>query len=504
MPHPWRAALRRASRFVARAAACAAISVIALSASAQPAGPKPGEADPAEAEYTQHMNNGVTLFQLKHYGPAIVEFEAAYKAKPKAAPLVNEALCYREQMKYPEAVAALEKALSQHADTLDAANEKAAEQAILEMRPLIAYVELDVQPSDARVTLDGDDLPRTSWPSVQVSPNEHTIEASRDGYATESAKLTIASGEHKHVTISLKHETGTLHVLARKKDGTIEIDGKVVGAGEWSGPLDAGEHSVRLAGEPDPITIKIAAGSSTTLDRSHPPDAAKPAPKPKTPPLAPKRDMGFYLFVEGGLLYPTRLPEAFQEHAVSLNLAEAANNFGALGGVRLGYRVNTFAGFEGMFQYSNVTGGRHEDPSAKSDPAEYSFSSWRFGPMLRLMSPGKIVRFVGTLGGGFAVHSIRFRHTETDAGCLVDVSSASSPNQCASGWGVDFFASTDAGVEFSLDGVLLGASLALVVDGTKGTVDFGDHGGLPNVAPPYANDSLPFIGPEAHFGYAFW
>jgi hypothetical protein len=467
----------------------------------QPAKPD-APADPGEAEYAQHMQNGVKLYELKHYGPALVEFQAAYKAKPKASPLVNEALCLRELFRYPEAVSALERALAETHDPLDAANRKAAEDAIGEMRPLIAYVELSIDPPDAKVTIDGDEIPKSKWSEVELPPNEHTIVVERDGWKTGSSKLTIASGEHKKVTIALKTKMGTLHVLASKKDTAIEVDNKIVGSGDWTGPLEEGDHTVRIVGQGDATLVKLAAGETTTFDKSHNETVVPPKP-PVTPKPTPKKDMGAYVLVEGGGLYPTRLPVAFTT-SKALNLEDAANNFGALGGLHVGYRVNTFAAFEGIFQYSNVTGGRHKAATAVMDPSEYSFSSYRLGPMLRLMSPGKIARFVGTIGGGFVFHSIRFQNVDSDPACTISPTTGPATNQCVDGWGVDFFASTDAGVEFSIGNVLIGLSVTVVLDSTKGTEDFGDHGGHKSISPPYGNDSLPFIGPLAHFGYAFW
>ena len=49
---------------------------------------------------------------------SFLEFEAAYRAEPKASPLVNIALSHKALFEYPQAIAALDRAINQHADTL--------------------------------------------------------------------------------------------------------------------------------------------------------------------------------------------------------------------------------------------------------------------------------------------------------------------------------------------------------------------------------------------------
>src|SRR5262249_16357848 len=79
-----------------------------------------------EAAYKEHMDNGVKLYADQNYEGALVEFKAAYKARPKASPLTNIALCYKSLFKYPKAIAALEKATTEHGDEMDPADKQAA------------------------------------------------------------------------------------------------------------------------------------------------------------------------------------------------------------------------------------------------------------------------------------------------------------------------------------------------------------------------------------------
>ncbi|MFO0611417.1 MAG: hypothetical protein U0414_02430 [Polyangiaceae bacterium] len=501
---------RSGANSVARSGARFAVLVALAALSAGPrwavAQPTKGPT-PAEAEYSQHMKNGIQLYELKHFGPAIIEFEAAYKAKPAPGPLVNEALCYREQMKYPQAVAALRRALRDHGGELDPINKAAAEKAIEEMSPLIAYVSLKLDPPDSAVTIDDEVVPPSAYGEVELAPNEHTIVITHPGYESTTERFTVVSGEHKEFTAALVTRMGLLEIFAARDDVEIEVDGSVVGRGHWSGPAEQGNHAVRFAGDPDPISVTAVAKQSVVLDRRAAPAPKPPPPAdPKPPPPKPAPEpMGFYVFVQGGLLYPTALPDAFirPPGTPDPTFVEATNNAGAMGGLRAGFRINTYAAFEGSFDYSNVTGGRTSPSGSQSDPAEYSFSSWRLGPFLRLMSPGRIARFVGAVGGGLAFHDVSFSNVTGDAACIK--SAQPLIERCLDSWGVDFFVTADAGVEFNIGRAILGLRLEVTVDGTKGSNDNqGSEKSADRVGNAFDNDPVPFIGPIAHFGYSVW
>jgi len=93
---------------IRRAAAALLVQVtaaeLALGALTALPGPAAAQPDP----YRQHMDNGIKLFHDGNFEAALVEFEAAYKARPKASPLLNIALCQKARFRYPKAIAALE------------------------------------------------------------------------------------------------------------------------------------------------------------------------------------------------------------------------------------------------------------------------------------------------------------------------------------------------------------------------------------------------------------
>lgn len=465
----------------------------AVTAFAQPPGEQ-GEGkpvtkrSPAEEGYFVHMTNGVKLFNSNNFKSAIAEFEAAYKAVPKASPLINQALCYRELKNYPRAVERLELALAKHRASMTADDVTASERAIADMRALFAYVTITVAPASSSVTIDGDPVsPEALRKPVPLSPGEHEIGASAGGFLSSTKTLSVVSSDQVTVALELVPARGTLRVIASKPDSMIEIDGEEQTPGSWQGELPAGAHSVRAVGESGEGTIEVVAGQTVTIDLSKGSTALPPLP---TTPADDDPKRGFYAHLNGAVLIPVRHPKVFS--------FDKDVSSGGYVGVRAGYRVHTYAAFEGMLEYGNVEG-----PANGAGSKTYSLSSIRIGPSLRLMSPGDLVHFVGTLGGGIEVHLMSYEDLEPDAGTPLCLGGAT---ECESN-GVDFYVQTEVGVEIDFDHVLIGVAAALYLSGTKGVEDNPldeDNVRTTNVAKPYDNEVLPQLGPRLYIGYAFW
>src|SRR6185295_16344267 len=121
---------------------------------------------------------------------------------------------YKAQFNYPKAIQILEKALKEHGDTMDAGDKKAAEDAIREMRSLLAYVNVKVTPNAAVVTVDGDDAaPGNAATQVPLPPGTHKVGAHLDGFETQEVDVTVSSGQKdKVVSITLVANKGWVAV----------------------------------------------------------------------------------------------------------------------------------------------------------------------------------------------------------------------------------------------------------------------------------------------------
>ena len=163
----------------------------------------PANAPADEEVYGRHMDNGVKLYSEGNYDAAIAEFEAAYKVKPNASPLINLALCYKKQAEYAKAIAVLEQATDKHDDTMKPEHRAAAEREIKEMRALLAYVRVEVTPAEAQLSVDGRPVSADERANLALSPGQHQLKAQADGYKTVEQTIKLVSGD-KNEPVKLK------------------------------------------------------------------------------------------------------------------------------------------------------------------------------------------------------------------------------------------------------------------------------------------------------------
>lgn len=444
--------------------------------------------------YKQRMERGVKLFQDSNFEAAIVEFRAAYNVRPKASPLLNIALCYKSIFNYPKAIVALETALAKHSDTMDAADRKAAEEAIAEMRDLLAYVTITVSPAHATLTLDDEELPAgsTSRP-LPLGPGTHRVRARAEGYASAEQQFSVASGEKdRKVALALVADKGFVTIRAGDPELAIAVDQQPLGYGEWSGFLTPGAHLVQIyAPGKKTYSVQVIVGAGTKqeirpgvggvpITLATTPPAPKVLVIPPKPLVATTPSRGWFALATASLLVPFSHPK---------DMPEADTNSGGAGGFRVGYRVNVPASFDFLFEYGNVYTTNERAPGKTDTPPTgdvgYTLSSFRFGLNLRLMTPGRSARFVGSIGGGL-VHDTISYSLENNASCL-----------CREAEGVDPFLHGDVGFELDFGGVLVGAALQTYFQSSRGIKT--EDGAL-----AYASAPLVHLGGGLRVGYAAW
>jgi hypothetical protein len=467
-------ALRTKRRLAALALVVAAITASSLPVRAQPESYKP------------HMDNGVKLFNDKNYPAAIAEFKAAYDARPNPNPLVNIALCQKALFDYPKAIAALESALAKHGDTMSPSDRKASEDAITEMRALLGVVIVTMTPPSAALTLDGENLPAGKAPrTLTLGPGAHKIEAHAPGFASGEARVVVTSGKTQEIKLDLAAETGLVTITAPDARMTIAVDQRVVGTGKWSGPLPPGTHVVQMSGPGAPpydAQILVVAGKPLDVRVG-----VGGVPIRRKPELEMRR--GLYVLGTGSLLFSLTHPPAWQS---------PTTDFGAAYGVRVGFQVNNTAGFDLSYQHSSVSTGIISK-SDESGETSYRILADRVGASLRLISPGKMWRFVGTLGGGVVIDGVKFGPSAEDA-CNPPANTTCPFKNDNTGGGVDAFGLVEAGVELDVDRVLIDLGLEVQFQSTGNlTTEVGSK-----VVGIYGARPIINLGPALRVGYRFW
>jgi hypothetical protein len=434
-------------------------------------------AAPADA-YKLHMENGVKLYADKNFPAAVVEFQAAYEARPGPNPLVNVALCAKEMFRYPQAISALETALSKHGDAMDPSDKRAAEAAIKEMRALLGTVRVALTPPEATLLVDGEDLPAGAAASpIALGPGVHKVSARAEGYSSAEQSVSIASGREQTVTLALRAEKGRVTIEAPDPGTAITIDDQPVGNGSWSGLLSPGQHVVRMVGsEPQPYTMQIVVTAGVPLlVRKGLGGTWMPPPKVEEP-----TQRGFYVLGLGSMLFGIVHPPAFPP---------VQQDYGAAYGLRVGFQVNRIAGFEATYEHSSIS------TYAVDGVSSYRIIADRAVVGLRLISKGSLVRFAGSLGGGF-VHD---QMNVVVPGCSNNIALPYC-FMVGNHVGVDAFALAEAGLELDLDHVLIDflGEGQLQSTGNLSAVNNGSQAGI--------YGSLPLLngGPAIRVGYRFW
>src|SRR5262249_55086410 len=101
--------------------------------------PAPAAAGP---QYQKHMESAAKLMEEESWAAAQAELTAAYAAEPRAAPLLQIAVCQQALGRWPQAIATLEKALKEHGTTLTEAERKSAEKELGELRAQVGSVQV--------------------------------------------------------------------------------------------------------------------------------------------------------------------------------------------------------------------------------------------------------------------------------------------------------------------------------------------------------------------------
>lgn len=104
-----------------------------------------------------------------------------------------------------------------------------------------------VGPANAVVKIDGKEVGSAPYRGqVAVSAEPHQFSAEAPDYVPATQSAVVKDGEPLNLTLQLSQQQsmGKLLVVAKPEGSTIEIDGKVVGATRWEGPVSVGTHQV--------------------------------------------------------------------------------------------------------------------------------------------------------------------------------------------------------------------------------------------------------------------
>jgi copper chaperone CopZ len=464
------------------------------SAAADPGAASSNTATEATVEARRHFKLGIKLYQDTNYLGALAEFEAAYAAKPGPSSLQNVALCQKALFRYREAATTLEELLKAHGSELSEGETKAVTEAITELRGLVGSIVVHVEPSEAKVTVDGRAVSLAELRAgVDVNVGEHTLVADLPGYARLSRVVRVASGQKQlPIELKLRATDGFLNVIANDPRAAIAIDGTTRAFHEWRGSVKPDtDHLIQVFREgyesfetnvsvPLGKTLEVRAklGPHIGGERAEVP-LEKPGTMPAPPP--PRVPRGYYGLLTLGVL-------ALGKHPLQLSGTRSDSAMGTIG-LRAGYRIWAPVAAEFVIDYGRLA---VKDATSDDSPITraYSLNALRFGPNLRLMTTGKTVRFSSAIGAGAVRHKLVLDPVTGDAALTGGTAS-----------GFDPYFLLELGAQWSIGHFLLGAQIVTLIDGASSL----NKQNIEGASKAFGNtNTLPLFGLAIHGGYSLW
>jgi len=209
-------------------------------------------ADDPKEEAKNHFTQGVALFDEGNFEAALAEFRASYNLFPNFRVLKNTSACLKSLFRYGEAISTLELYLKNGESKLKGPEKQEIQDAIDEMRSLLAPVTVEVRETGATIKVGDTVVGNSPLPKpILMDPGEHLITATLDGFTEVQSKVMIASGQAQKVTLTLEKVKTEGKVVIKSSVGasTVKIDGRDVGRTPWEGTLPAGGHELEVTAD---------------------------------------------------------------------------------------------------------------------------------------------------------------------------------------------------------------------------------------------------------------
>ncbi|MDD5307099.1 MAG: PEGA domain-containing protein [Deltaproteobacteria bacterium] len=167
-----------------------AIVVLALAATSVPVA-SVAQATDAQAVARQRYAAGKGLFEQGKFAEALVEFQAAYDAKPHPTVLKSVAEC-KVQM---GDVAGAVEVLQRYADDPQVTDKAAAQKRLDEVKAMLGKLQLASTPIGAGVMLDGAVTGKVTPYTFELNPGGHEVALNVEGYDPIVKQVTLETGK---------------------------------------------------------------------------------------------------------------------------------------------------------------------------------------------------------------------------------------------------------------------------------------------------------------------
>lgn len=153
------------------------------------------------------FESGLKLMKLDDFAGAAANFERSTTLFPTQNSLFNLANCYQAMRRYGDALTTLERLNQDFGKTLKPEIKSAAVRQEAEIRSLVARLTVQMEPSDASLTVDGKDTEvGPARGPLLLAPGDHILEATRAGYRTQRRTIQLFSGKEQLELVRLEVE----------------------------------------------------------------------------------------------------------------------------------------------------------------------------------------------------------------------------------------------------------------------------------------------------------
>ena len=210
--------------------ACVLVVSLALSARAH--------AQSAADEAARHFERAIAHADAHEFDAALIEFEKAYELSPHYSVQYNIGLASAAAGRTLAAVRAFERYLAEGGAEIPAERRAQITALIRAERAKLAILELELEPRNAEVVLDGNP---TTLPEkgLELEPGAHELVVRAPGHLERRLPLTLRAGETSNVVVALTHvssEKVALHCGV--PDVEVLLDGQpLANTGEATGAL---------------------------------------------------------------------------------------------------------------------------------------------------------------------------------------------------------------------------------------------------------------------------
>jgi len=171
---------------------------------AEPA-PAQTTASDAQAQASESFELGMRLMDEQNWAGALAAFQRAYDLAPHYAVLFNIGFCRKQLQRYPEALEAFQRYLAEGGDRIRPEKRAEAEQAIADLRLLLAEVVVVVGVDGAEVLVD--ERVRGTSPlrePLVLGAGHHVVAARAAEHRDDRIEFDLAPGERRELRLTLE------------------------------------------------------------------------------------------------------------------------------------------------------------------------------------------------------------------------------------------------------------------------------------------------------------